>query len=402
MLLHLLVALILLRMTAAQNCFLQVPAEALTATGLSTPYHLSGTGCDETNTDGSVFVEATIFTPSTGALRIYSPLVVNAADPVPAVPPTVPSIASGDVVALFFGANTDTLTLTAASASTLMAANCVNGLPGSVFDQVAFCNAVPFFSAVNAAISEKKLAVPEPGVGSSGFPCPTVRSFSVVDQDQSDNVITSYLIVTTASGHVRLAQKTAANRAAYPNAIVNDNGSDNALLGEHILPALGCVEWRVVDVSDPSGQTTRGSQALNEIQANSWARPPIAYIPAGDEMVQVNGASNLQKINAYRTSVDQMPAPTVEDASTGLYCARLLINGLPTLLLERHLTDAQPSVDPAAATNLFTFLMQRFAASYTLLNCANIIDIHQPVDVITNSAGVATGVKVFGWPTVLD
>lgn len=389
--------LVLLSVAVAQDCFLKVPDKPLGAEGLSTPYLLSGAGCDETSTASSVFVEAIILDPHTGVLQLYSPLVINAADPHPAVTPTVPVITHDQVVALFFGANTNSLTLTGSTHG------CINGNDRTIFGQVAFCNADRFFDDVDHSLRLRKLDVPRLGNGTDGVPCPTTRSFAVVDQDQSDNVETSYLIIVLPDGKTRLAQNTAANREKYPNATVNDNGSDNALLGAFILPALGCPVWKVQDISDTRNGTYRGSQAMNEIQANLYATAPIALIPAGDEMVQVDGQSSLERINAYRVQVDQPEARHLSDANTTTYCVNLIgPSGLAAIVSQRPHTRVFPSVDPAAGTNLFTFLAQRLAASYTLLDCPALLGVENPVDLVTNADGVCTGARFFGSSTVLD
>src|SRR5213078_144826 len=101
----------------------------------------------------------------------------------------------------------------------------------------AYCDAPAFFQAANDAVSAKKLTIPAAQTAKDGLPCPTVRDFAVVDQDQSDNVITTYLM--NAEG--RVAPNTAANRAKLGgNTSVVKNGSDNGLVNKFIDPALGC------------------------------------------------------------------------------------------------------------------------------------------------------------------
>ena len=68
--------------TPNPNCTLIVPAGALTATGLSTPYQLTATDpnagdCQEENVDQSAFVQAAILDPATGHISVYNPLVVD-------------------------------------------------------------------------------------------------------------------------------------------------------------------------------------------------------------------------------------------------------------------------------------------------------------------------------------
>src|SRR5205814_3707018 len=222
------------------NCTLLVPADPLSAQGLATPYQLVATdrrkgACHESNDAQAAFVEASVLDPATGAVGVFHPLVVDAGRR-PAIVPEAPKLPAGAVVGIWFGYNGDTLTLRGAPA----AAKCVNGLRGSLFGQFAYCNAVAFFQAANAAITAKKLTVPPAQTGRDGKPCPTVRDFAVIDQDQSDNVISSYLVQRDG----RTAPNTAKNRARLGGrATVQTNGSDNGLVDKFVDPALGCTPW---------------------------------------------------------------------------------------------------------------------------------------------------------------
>jgi hypothetical protein len=342
------------------NCTLIVPPAPLTAQGLATPFELVATNrrngqCHETNDNQSAFVEATIIDPATGALAIYRPLVVDRGTQ-PAAPPVVPKLPPGSVVGMWFGFQGNTLTLRGATGG------CVNGLPGSPFGQFAYCGAPEFFRAANAAIGAGKLKVPPVGTARDGKPCPTTRDFSVVDQDQSDNLTTRYL--TLANG--RTAQDTAANIAALPVRTVLRNASDNGLLTGFINPALGCTPFTAPDLT--AGGTPASSLALNEVQAAAAKTQPMALIPPNDPMAQVNGKPSVAKINLYRAGVDQPPLdPAVDTAKN--YCRNLADIALARLRLDRPMTIGAPSPDPAAAKNLFAFLQQRLKASFTDLAC---------------------------------
>ena len=85
--------------------------------------------------------------------------------------------------------------------------NCVDALDQSVIGQVSACNAVNFYRLANSEIASGRLQVPARGTATDGQPCLTVHDFAIVDQDQSDNVVTSYLM--NANGQI--AQDTAAN-----------------------------------------------------------------------------------------------------------------------------------------------------------------------------------------------
>ena len=85
---------------------LTVPADPLTAKGLSTPYQLSNgpntTGCTMMNAANlGAFVQATILEPG-GKLFDYDPLVVTAGTQ-PAAAPPVPQIPPGSVVTIDTG-----------------------------------------------------------------------------------------------------------------------------------------------------------------------------------------------------------------------------------------------------------------------------------------------------------
>jgi hypothetical protein len=224
--------------------------------------------------------------------------------------------------------------------------------------------------------------------------CPSVRDFSVVDQDQSDNVTTDYLV--TSAG--RTAQLTAANVAALPNATRAANGSDNRLLDSFIDAALGCTPWMAPDLADPGQMVT--AQPLNELQAAIYQANPIAVVPNNDPMVLVNGKTDLRKLNAYRAGVDQPLVQNPSQASTRTYCANLLAIGPARLLLDAHLTLQSPPLDPAVANSLFTFLAQRFVATYGAaapgLNCVGLLHTPDPVKVKTNRNGVAISATIYG------
>jgi hypothetical protein len=260
----------------------------------------------------------------------------------------------------------------------------VNGTSGSLFTQFAYCNAPAFFAAANAAIQSGKLTVPPLTRAADGATCPTVRDFFIVDQDQSDNLPTTYL----ARADGRTAQNTAANREAMPHATMLGNPSDNRLVDVYVDPVIGCHAWNVPDLADPG--TLVPGLALNEIQARMYQGTPVALMPLGDPMTQVNGADNLQKTNAYRAGVNQPAARNNLDADTGRYCRQILrIAPARMLLNETALIDAA-SPDPDAANSLYTFLAQRLVASYQLLNCQAIIHKAIPLSVVTDAAGVAT------------
>jgi len=340
--------------------------------------------CREANPGQTAFVQGAVLDPATGKISIYNPLVVDRGRR-PAVAPVVPNLPQGAVVALWFGFNGSNLTLKS-DQNSLQDGKCVNGLNKSIFGQFAFCNAAAFFTAANQAIQAGKLTPPALGTAKDGQVCPTVRDFSVVDQDKSDNVTTTYLV--TKKGQE--AQMTAANVAQLQNAQTQTNGSDNRLLDVALDGALGCTPWMVPDLANP-GQMVTGLP-LNELQAAAHQAAPISLVPSGDPMVLVNADTSLNKVNLYRQGVDQPMVQNVNQANTTTYCKNLLAKAPARIFLDKPLTQVRPSPDPAAANNLFTFLAQRFNTTWGAdggINCQGLLDMKSPIRVKTNKDGVA-------------
>jgi len=375
------------------NCTIIIPAFPLTAAGLATPYQLTATNpadgpCHETNANSSAFVQAAIFDPVSGQISIYNPLVIDAGS-TPAIAPVVPTIPDHAIVALWFGFNGNNLIQQGASPGVLEESACVNGLPDNVFGQFSYCNAPAFFRAARGAIRAGQLQVPRLGIAADRQPCPSVRDFFVVDQDQSDNLPVTYLI--SAGG--LLAQNTTANAQALPGATTLGNPSDNGLLDRFLDPAMNCRPWKVSDLADP-GNFAAGL-ALNELQAQRHQRRPIARIPAGDPMaLNVDGTINLDKVNLYRLGVDQREARFVEEADTARYCRHMLRIAPPRLLRNEQALLAGPSPVTSAANSLYTFMAQRFVASYNLLDCSGLTEIQDPVSVTLDANGVAISATI--------
>jgi hypothetical protein len=378
--------------TPNTNCTLIVPKEALSAAGLATPYQLTATDprmgpCSESNPAQSAFVQAAILDPATGSISIYSPLVIDQGDH-PLVPPVVPTLPNGAIVALWFGYNGDDLTLRATTGDSLSNPKCVNGLNGNVFGQYAYCNAPAFFSAANTAVTSGKLKVPPLGTANDGKPCPTVRDFFVVDQDQSDNLPTLYLV--SPRGH--MSQFTKKNQAAHPTSVPLGNPSDNRLTDAFVDPALGCKAWTAPDLADPGSQVP--ALALNELQARFSQPAPVAIVPGGDPMTMVNGNLSLNKTNAYRSGVDMPVGNSYFDIDTARYCRQMLRIAPQRMLANQKALTAFATPDAGAANSLYTFLAQRFVAAYQLLDCRNLVNEADPVSVTTNNDGVAVAASI--------
>jgi len=315
---------------------------------LSTPWIL-GNGCNESNTNQAVFVQAVIL--HNGSLETYNPLVIDQGS-IPAIAPYPITIQSGDVVGLFGGGNDDNTTLVGFGSS-----SCVNGSNGLVFGQVFFCNTPQLFNAVkNSSIS-----IPSLGLDNSSVVCPSVRDFRIVDQDQSDNVQSTYIV--TSSGQT--AQNTAQNRSLLNVASIAKNPSDNRLLTQFVDPAIGCSPWKIHDIADNGNLVA--TQATDELQAEFYQTPPQALIPSADPMV---GPGNIDMVNAYRVSVDQRMINTLGQANSQAYCAHML--DVAPAFFAKWKTQFQASGSPQAGTNLYDFIQGRFIASLMLLGCNQI------------------------------
>jgi hypothetical protein len=388
--------------TPNPNCSLVVPANPLSAEGLATPYQLLATDpsagdCHEANTDQSAFVEAAVLDPATGQISIYSPLVLDQGA-TPAMPPVVPVLPPNAIVALWFGYNGDTLTLQSGD-GVLAGAACVNGLDGENFGQFAYCNAPAFFKAAHRAFRRGQLGIPPLGTAIDGRPCPSVRDFFAVDQDQSDNLPTSYLMISANDGTIQMAQKTQANLGMFPGATTLGNPSDNRLVDVALDGALGCTPWKAPDLADPGQKVP--ALPLNELQARAWQRSPVALVPTGDPMVLHHGNKNLRKLNLYRRGVDQPQVGYAFQADTARYCRHMLRIAPARMLQDQALLmpDATHptrglSPDPGAADSLYTFLAQRFVASYDILSCAYLLHIPDPISLTINAEGVTTAASI--------
>jgi hypothetical protein len=386
------------------NCDIIVPANPLSARGLATPYLLTGpggmspaqSGCEMTNAAAlGAFVQATILDPATGRLWVYNPLVITKGT-TPAIQPAVPAIPGDAIVTVDFGFNGTDLTQVGATPDALKQGHCMNGMPGSIFGQVSFCNGTSFFNTAFRDEREGKLKVPSAGTSSSmvvtdgamgtGNTCPVTRNFDMVDQDPSDNVTTEYLL-NPATGQT--AQDTASNAGNLQGSTLLLNGSDNALLDLFIDPVLGCRPYRAPDLANNDMPTT--SQALDELLAAANQPKSAALIPENDEMVlDANTTFDAAKTDLYREEVGQAPvdAATNRASSPAMYCQHMIDIQTPFLAANQALlAQGQPPV-AGVGNNLLTFLANRLNMSFTNLACQD-FGLTNPVTVTLNGQGVA-------------
>jgi hypothetical protein len=381
---------------AEMNCFLTLPNDPLSATGLSTPFLLQPP-CSMSVSTQQAFAEAAVFDPATGDISIYHPLVIDAGKTPPAAP-VVPQLPAEAKVALWFGFNGGVLQLQdsrgqGANNSPLLKRICVNGLPGvqgDVFGQVSWCNTEPFFAAANASISAGKTTIPPLGTDKNGAACPTSRSFEIVDACPSDNVPTQYLLLPDGT----TVQDTAANRGKFPTAQLINNASDEALVANILDPILGCTPFEAASLDDPGAKVP--ALALAELQASKLQQAPVALVPLNDPdtLLTSNGQVSPAKTNAYRLGVNQplLTSTGADDGALVQYCNNMIAVAPGFFQTNEALFSRQTSPDTGIGNNLFTFMCNRFVMSLTQLGCP--ANANQPVQVTLDGNGAATSCKI--------
>ena len=364
------------------NCTVTVPNHPLTAKGMATPWVL-GDGCTWANggTEG-VFIDATILAPN-GKIQVYNPLVITQGT-TPEVAPTPPTVARGSQVILSVGFNGNALALVGRGARQ---GNCLDAFGNSIVNQTPQCNAANFYRMANAEIARGRLKIPAAGTGQDGQACQTTRDFALIDQDQSDNAVASYLF-NPATGQT--SQATAANKAALPQDTAETNGSDNGLLDKFVDPALGCTPFTAPNTTNPAGASA--SQALNELSARQNQKGTVALLPVNNPQLLVGGQFSLGKTNMYRVETDmpQLSFNTNLDRNAAQYCQDMINIATPRLKLDAPMETGTASPVPDLGDNLADFLAARLSGSFDNLNCKN-YGLTDPVTLTLDGNGVATG-----------
>ena len=342
------------------------------------------------------FVQATILNPRTGQLYVYNPLVITQGT-TPAVAPTVPTLPRNAVVTIDFGFNGTDLTQVGATANAIRQGNCVNGQGGADFGQVSFCNGTTFFNDAFQLEREGRLRVPSEGTSNkivasggnlgTGQDCPTVRNFDMVDQDQSDNVTSTYLL-NPATGQT--AQNTTANAGNLTGATTLANGSDNILVDAFLDPTLGCTPFTAPDLGNNNQPAT--SQALDELLS---ARNTAGHHGAGPgerrddpgRQRELRRHQDQHVPGGSRPAAGQQPEQPARQPGDVLpehgQHPDPVPGGQPDAA--RHRRDA----GAGTGNNLFTFLANRLSMSFTNLNCQN-FGLTDPVTVTLDGNGVAS------------
>jgi hypothetical protein len=92
--------------------------------------------------------------------------------------------------------------------------------------------------------------------------------------------------------------------------------------------------------------------------------------------------------------VDQPRAFSDYHIDTARYCRQLLRMAPRRLLHNNASLRAFRSPDPATANSLYTFMVQRFVASYQILDCASLTGQSDPVSFQTDSSGIVISATV--------
>ena len=208
----------------------------------------------------------------------------------------------------------------------------------------------------------------------------------MIDQDQSDNVTTIYLL-NPATGQT--AQDTTANAANLTGAQKLVNGSDNALIDDFLDPTLGCTPFMAPDLgNNDTPATLAGARRTSGGQEPAEGRRP----GAGERRDDAGRQRNLDpaKTNLYREEVGQAPINSQNNRNDSPvnYCQNMVNIQTPFLAANQALLASGQSPVPAVGDNLLTFMANRLNMSFTNLGCQN-FGLTNPVTVVLDGAGAA-------------
>jgi len=326
-----------------------------------TPYELVGSGCDQALGANSRFVQAVIVNNVTGELLVYNPLIITQGAALLAHPAPINFTLGDHVVGLWFGSNSNYLTLT--NDLGISNGRCNTGPQGSPFGQSGWCNADRFWMTVNLLIQRGNITVPQLGKAADGLPCPTLRDFFIVDMSPEDGVTTSYLVTNLN----QVIQNTQNNQKMFSIKSELTNVGNNRLLTDFVNPAIGCDTILIPDGADPG--VKRSSIVMNVIQAMLRQGTPIALVPFNDPIVLTNGQPDLMKMNLYRAGVDEPQAGAFGgDNDPTTYCTNYANIAIPRFKsLGTVLKNSKP---PTPGFNtLFDFMRNRSMTTWDRLTC---------------------------------
>ena len=210
----------------------------------------------------------------------------------------------------------------------------------------------------------------------------------MIDQDQSDNVTSVYLL-NPATGQT--AQNTTANAGNMAGATQLANGSDNILVDAFLDPTLGCTPFTAPDLANNNQPTT--SQALDELSAAKNTPAITALVPENDEMVLngqgQHGPRQDQPVPVKRRPGPRSARPNNKTSSPAMYCQNMINIQTPFLAANQTLLATGATPVPGTGNNLLTFLANRLSMSFTNLGCQN-FGLTDPVTVTLDGNGVAT------------
>lgn len=376
--------------TIAVNCLLVVPNDPLSEKGLTTPYILQG--CSMATAKEETFVEAVIFNPVLNKLFVYHPLVIDEGTDVAIAPTELEAFEAGTIVGIWFASNADSFELIGEGKEE---GNCVNGIKDELgvnrFEDLSFCNAKELFEAASGIVQETL------GTANDGQPCLTVRDWSIVDQEQADNVNTQYLLLTndntTAQSTQKNREKLTEDGIPFKELI---SGLDNRLI-VIMDDALDCTTPRI-DSLDDIGNTFE-CLAVNELFAAANQLNP-ALVPGINPLIFRPDDPDLQQelVVAYREGVFQ----DVDADSTGLeYCLKLAEFAPARYLSMQDIIRDIPSPDLKAADTLLNFLCSRHEKTFSEkqdkgLECNIITGLDPPVFGLKDDKGVAIACTIGG------
>jgi hypothetical protein len=114
-------------------------------------------------------------------------------------------------------------------------------------------------------------------------------------------------------------------------------------------------------------------------------------VPENDEMVLVNNKFSVAKTDLYRAEVGQQPVTwwNNEADSPASFCRNISNLQAAFLAKDQGYLVTGPSPVPGVGDNLFTFMANRLAMSFTNLACQN-YGLTDPVTVTLGTTGAAT------------
>jgi len=349
---------------ASARCGIIVPADPLSARGLATPYQLTGPSGTSAAASGCTvsalaapagLVRATILDPATGALAVYTPVVVTKGAR-PATAPPVPDLPPGAVVTIDFGSVGMALAPAGATSGALAQGHCVSG-PSAV-SAVSSCNGAAFFASALPLMRAGLLRVPSAGTSANmvatggrigtGRNCPVVRNFEVAAQDQGVS----------------------------------------ALVDGYLDPAFGCKPFTAPDLAHGNAPAT--SLALDELLAAGNEPKAAALVPENAMARDAGGRLDPARTDAYRAELGQpaISARTDRYDSPAAYCQNMVNIQTPFLAANTDVLAAAPTPAPAAGSNLLTYLASRLSAAFGRLGCRQ-FGLTDPVTLVRDAAGTA-------------